>query len=147
MYQNGAKQYQKVNGTSEALDADPHRLIQLLLEAALTRLAQAKGAIERHDMPTKANLLGRVTEIIQTLQASLNVEAGGEVARNLENLYDYMVRRVLQATAHNDISMLEEVMKLLLEIKVGWDGIRKEYLASQNPASADQSAVATAAHF
>lgn len=133
MYNSGAKQYQRVNVTSEVLDADPHRLIQLLMEAALTRMSQAKGAIERNDMPTKANLLGRVTEILGTLQASLNFQQGGDVANNLERLYEYMTRRLLEATSRNDVAMIDEVMGLLLEVKQGWDGIRQEYLDSANP--------------
>lgn len=131
MYKSGAQQYQQVNVTSEVLEADPHRLIQMLMEAALTRMAQAKGAIERKDMPAKAALLGRVNEIIQTLQGSLDHNAGGEIAANLDRLYDYMVRRLLEATSHNDIGMIDEVMGLLLEIKSGWDGIRQEYVESQ----------------
>lgn len=145
MYKSGAKQYQQVNVTSEVLDADPHRLIQLLMEAALTRMSQAKGAIERKEMDTKANLLGRVMEIIQTLQGSLDHSAGGELAQNLDRLYDYMNRRLLEATSKNDQSMIDEVMGLLLEIKQGWDGIRQEYLQSQrDTARPSSSAVNTA---
>tara|TARA_R110002167_G_scaffold1439_5_gene6828 strand:- start:9637 stop:10086 length:450 start_codon:yes stop_codon:yes gene_type:complete len=128
MYSSGAKQYQRVNTTSEVLDADPHRLIQLLMEAALTRMAQSKGAIKRGDMATKANLLGRVMEIISTLQSSLDHSSGGEISANLERLYDYMNRRLLQATRANDTDMIEEVMSLMLEVKRGWDGIRDDYL-------------------
>lgn len=142
MYKSGAKQYQQVNVTSEVLDADPHRLIQLLMEAALTRMAQAKGAIERGEMETKANLLGRVLEIIQTLQSSLNHSAGGDVSANLERLYDYMNRRLLQATARNDVDMVDEVMGLLLQVKQGWDGIRNEYLQSTGA----RSSVSAEAH-
>ena len=130
MYQSGASQYQKVNVTSEVLDADPHRLIQLLMEAALTRMAQSKGAIQRKDMEEKARLLGRVNEIIQTLQSSLDHTQGGELAGNLDRLYDYMIRRILEASSHNDTVMIDEVMGLMLEIKTGWDGIRQEYLQS-----------------
>ena len=144
MYQSGARQYQQVNSSSEALDADPHRLIQLLMEAALTRMAQAKGAIERNEMDTKANLLGRVMEIFQTLQSSLDHSQGGEIAGNLERLYDYMNRRLLQATAHNDLDMIDEVMGLLLEVKQGWDGIRQEYLQSVGLAQPSQSSEAEA---
>ena len=53
------------------------------------------------------------------------------IAANLDRLYDYMVRRLLEATSHNDIGMIDEVMGLLLEIKSGWDGIRQEYVESQ----------------
>jgi flagellar protein FliS len=132
MYHSGAKQYQKVNTTSEVLDADPHRLIQLLMEAALTRMAQAKGAIVRGDMESKSQLLGRVMEIIQTLQSSLDHSQGGEISANLERLYDYMNRRLVQATHGNDLEMIEEVMGLLLELKTGWDGIRDEYIKSSS---------------
>ncbi len=139
MYKSGAKQYQQVNMTSEVLDADPHRLIQLLMEAALTRMSQAKGAIERKEMDTKANLLGRVMEIIQTLQGSLDHSAGGELAQNLDRLYDYINRRLLEATSQNNLAMIDEVMSLLLEVKQGWDGIRQEYLQSLNGTTASPS--------
>lgn len=128
MYKTGAQQYRQVNASSEALDADPHRLIQLLMEAALTRLAQAKGAIERNDMQEKASLLGRVTDILQTLQLSLDHNKGGDVASNLERLYDYMLNRLLAATRHNSLEMIDEVMALLLTVKSGWDAIRPEFL-------------------
>ena len=135
MYKSGATQYQKVNVTSEVLDADPHRLIQLLMEAALTRMAQAKGAISRNDMEEKARLLGRVNEIIQTMQSSLDHTQGGEIAQNLDKLYDYMLRRLIAATRHNNVEMIDEVMGLLLEVKSGWDGIRQEYLESMGQGS------------
>lgn len=130
MYQSGASQYQQVNVTSEVLDADPHRLIQLLMEAALTRMAQTKGAIQRDDMQEKASLLGRVNEIIQTLQSSLDHNQGGDLAGNLDRLYDYMIRRLLEASGQNSTDMIDEVMGLMLEVKTGWDGIRQEYLES-----------------
>ena len=152
MYNNGAKQYQQVNLTSEVLDADPHRLNQMLMEAALTRMSQAKAAMERGEMDTKANLLGRVNDIIQTLQGSLDHNAGGELSANLERLYDYMVRRLLEASLHNDQSMIDEVIRLMLEVKSGWDGIRDEYLRSQGrapvqSASAGQNEPRMAANF
>ncbi|MEQ3764012.1 MAG: flagellar export chaperone FliS [Alcanivorax sp.] len=137
MYQSGASQYQKVNVTSEVLDADPHRLIQLLMEAALTRMAQAKGAIQRKDMEEKASLLARVSEIIQTLHSSLDHNQGGELADNLDRLYDYMVRRLLEASSRNNTDMIDEVMGLLLEVKTGWDGIRQEYLESVHGARSE----------
>lgn len=141
MYNNGAKQYQQVNATSEALESDPHRLIQLLLEAALTRMSQAKGAIERNDMESKASLLGRVTDIIQSLQLSLNHEQGGQLSVDLERLYDYMIRRLFEATRHNDVKMIDEVMGLLLDVKSGWDSIRSDYLGqSSQKASPETSA-------
>lgn len=147
MYNNGAKQYQKVNATSEALESDPHRLIQLLLEAALTRMSQAKGAIERNDMAVKASLLGRVTDILQTLQLSLNHDAGGQLSSDLERLYDYMIRRLFEATLHNDVKMIDEVMGLLLNVKSGWDAIRSDYLGHPTKSTTPTEATAPSAHY
>lgn len=146
MYRNGAQQYQQVNVSSEALDADPHRLIQLLLEAALTRLAQAKGAIERKDMPQKAVLIGKVGDIVQSLQASLNMSAGGELSLQLERLYDYITFRLLEASSQNSIEIVEEIMSLLLQVKSAWDEIRSDYLKGQlGTASNKQAASAYSA--
>lgn len=130
MYSKGANQYRQVGATSEVAGADPHRLIQMLMEGALTRMSQAKGMIDEKNYEGKAKLLGRVMEIIATLQSSLDHDKGGDISSNLERLYDYMNRRLLEASRENDTGMIDEVMSLLLEIKSGWDGIRAEYLAS-----------------
>jgi flagellar protein FliS len=130
MYSKGANQYRKVGATSEVEGADPHRLIQMLMEGALTRMSQAKGMVDSKNYEGKAKLLGRVMEIIATLQSSLDHQNGGDISANLDRLYDYMSRRLLEASSANDNSMIDEVMTLLLEVKSGWDGIRDEYLAS-----------------
>jgi flagellar protein FliS len=130
MYNKGANQYRQVGATSEVAGADPHRLIQMLMEGALTRMSQAKGMIETKNHEGKAKLLGRVMDIISTLQSSLDHDQGGDISANLDRLYDYMNRRLLEASSANDTSMIDEVMSLLLEVKSGWDGIRDEYLAN-----------------
>jgi len=139
MYNKGANQYRQVGATSEVEGADPHRLIQMLMEGALTRMSQAKGMIDEKNYEGKAKLLGRVMEIIATLQSSLDHEKGGDISANLDRLYDYMNRRLLEASSLNDVSMVDEVMSLLLEIKAGWDGIRDEYLASSGKKPSEQS--------
>jgi flagellar protein FliS len=102
----------------------------MLMEGALTRMSQAKNMIEQKNHEGKAKLLGRVMEIIATLQSSLDLDKGGDISSNLDRLYDYMNRRLLEASSANDIAMIDEVMSLLLEVKSGWDGIRDEYLAN-----------------
>jgi flagellar protein FliS len=139
MYNKGANQYRQVGATSEVAGADPHRLIQMLMEGALTRMSQAKGMIEIKNHEGKAKLLGRVMDIISTLQSSLDHEQGGDISANLDRLYDYMNRRLLEASSANDTSMIDEVMSLLLEIKSGWDGIRDEYLANSGKKPNKQS--------
>ncbi len=139
MYSKGANQYRQVGMTSEVEGADPHRLIQMLMEGALTRMSQAKNMIEQKNHEGKAKLLGRVMEIIATLQSSLDHEKGGDISANLDRLYDYMNRRLLDASSANDITMIDEVMSLLLEVKSGWDGIRDEYLAASGKKPAEKS--------
>ena len=128
MYKNSAREYSQVGLQTEIMEADPHKLIQLLLEGALTRLAISKNLIEQGDMAGKNEKIGNVVDIICSLQESLDHERGGEIAGNLERLYDYMTRRLWDANRLNDVDIINEVMSLLLEVKAGWEGIRKDYL-------------------
>ncbi len=117
------KQYQQVSVHSGIMDASPHRLIQMLMEGALERIASAKGNMANNNIATKGENIGKAIGIIDGLQASLNKEAGGALAENLSNLYDYMSRRLVVANLRNDESILDEVAKLMVEIKMGWDGM------------------------
>jgi len=128
MYKNSAKEYSQVSLQTEIMEADPHKLIQLLLEGALTRLAITKNLIEAGDAVGKNEKIGNVVDIICSLQETLDHERGGEIASNLERLYDYMTRRLWDANRLNDVDIINEVMSLLLEVKAGWEGIRKDYL-------------------
>ncbi|WP_312246045.1 flagellar export chaperone FliS [Stutzerimonas nitrititolerans] len=120
------KQYQSVNTNAQLVDATPHRLIQMLMEGGLTRLAQAKGAMERNDVALKGTLIGKTIDIVGGLRQGLNLEAGGEVAANLDSLYIYMATRLVEANRKNDPTILDEVAGLLREIKSGWDGISQQ---------------------
>lgn len=117
------RQYQNVNTQAQAVDASPHRLIQMLMEGGLSRLAQARGAMERGQFAMKGELIGKAIAIIGGLREGLNLEQGGELARNLDDLYDYMNRRLLEANLKNSVEPLDEVADLLRNIKAGWDGI------------------------
>ena len=128
MYTKGAKEYSQVSLQTEVMEADPHKLIQLLLEGALTRLSMAKNFIEKGDFEAKNEKIGRAIDIVCALQESLDHEKGGEVSGNLERLYDYMSRRLFDANRLNDVDIINEVMSLLLEVKAGWEGIRESYL-------------------
>ena len=127
MYSKGAKGYSQVSLQTEVMEADPHKLIQLLLEGSLTRLSMAKTFIEQDDIEKKNEKIGQVVEILCSLQESLDHERGGDISVNLERLYDYMTRRLFDANRLNDNDIITEVMGLLLEIKSGWEGIRESY--------------------
>ena len=117
------KQYQTVNTQAQAMEASPHRLIQMLMEGGLTRLAQARGAMERDQTALKGELIGKTIGIIGGLREGLNLEQGGEVAANLDSLYEYMVSRLLEANLKNEAAPLDEVAGLLRNVKTGWDAI------------------------
>ncbi|MCL5043213.1 MAG: flagellar export chaperone FliS [Gammaproteobacteria bacterium] len=119
------KQYQTVNVNAQVSEADPHRLIQMLMEGGLQRIAQAKGAMQYGNTPLKGELIGKAVAIIGGLQDALDIKQGGEVAANLNELYQFMQQRLAQANLNNDPALLDEVANLLREIKEGWDGIRQ----------------------
>ena len=127
MYTKGAKEYSQVSLQTEVMEADPHKLIQLLLEGALTRLSMAKTFIEQQNYEAKNEKIGRAIDIVCALQESLDHEKGGDVSGNLERLYDYMSRRLFDANRLNDVDIINEVMSLLVEVKAGWEGIRESY--------------------
>ncbi|WP_313548560.1 flagellar export chaperone FliS [Pseudomonas sp.] len=115
--------YQQVNTHAQVLEANPHRLIQMLMEGGLSRLAQAKGAMSRGQIAEKGILIGKAIDIIGGLRECLDPEKGGQIASNLNELYLYMTRRLIEANRHNDEAKIDEVAKLLRTIKEGWDGI------------------------
>ncbi|MEQ6885990.1 flagellar export chaperone FliS [Salicola sp. Rm-C-2C1-2] len=123
---NALQAYQQVNTQTSITDADPHKLIQLLLDGALERINMAKNRIQAKDYAGKGNLIGKTMEIIGGLRGALDFEQGGELAANLEALYDYMERGLLEASVRNDVEKLDEIAGLLRTIKEGWEGIREE---------------------
>ncbi|HOP16769.1 MAG: flagellar export chaperone FliS [Chromatiaceae bacterium] len=120
---SGVAQYGKVAAESEVAYASPHRLVQMLMEGALEKVATAKGCIERNDLEGKSRQITWAMSIINGLRTSLDMDAGGAIAVNLDDLYAYMTRRLIDATAHNDANALSEVIDLLLEIKGAWDAM------------------------
>jgi len=99
---------------------DPHHLTLMLMDGALERLNAARGHMERGDTGQKAQLIHRVVSIIAELRGSLDHRQGGPMAHNLDDLYEYMARQLMRANAENRVSLLEEVISLLGEIRSAW---------------------------
>jgi len=137
---HGVEQYRKVGTQSEVEMADPHRLIQMLMEGALEKIAKAKQYMSVRNVPEKGRHVSWAISIIDGLRLSLDKEKGGEIASNLDALYDYMTRRLVQANAENNAAYLDEVASLLREIKSGWDAIPPEVRKNPTAASADSNA-------
>ena len=99
---NAAAQYKRINNEGAIEGASPHNLILMLMNGGLERLVQARSAMERGDTALKGSLIGKAISIISGLQASLERGQAPELVDNLERLYDYMQRRLLEAHIKND---------------------------------------------
>ena len=115
--------YKTTKNDLAVTDASPQKLIALLLDRALEHVSMAKGAIDRGEVADMGEAIGKAMTIISSLQASLNFEQGGDIANNLNSLYDYLTQQLLKATSEKNVDYLREVSGLLSEIKDGWDSI------------------------
>jgi len=120
---NALSQYAKVGTNSGVAAASPHRLIQMLMEGAMEKIATAKGHMQRGEIEQKGRYISWAISIINGLAASLDMEQGGELAERLATLYQYMNGQLFKANIENDAEKLDEVANLMRDIKLGWDGI------------------------
>jgi len=121
MFSSPISAYRQIDLESDIRGADPHRLIILLFDGAESALQQALLRLEAKDFAGKSESLLKAIDIILTgLSASLNIEEGGELAINLQALYDYMVTRLIHANIHKDPAAIREVQRLLGEISGAW---------------------------
>jgi flagellar protein FliS len=112
---------------SEVNFASPHRIIQMLMEGALAKIASAKGCIQRGNSAEKVRQITWGMNIINGLRSSLDHQQGGDIVANLDSLYEYIGRRLQESSINNDVTGLDEVVTLLTEIKSGWDEIPSEF--------------------
>ncbi|MEY8212148.1 MAG: flagellar export chaperone FliS [Gammaproteobacteria bacterium] len=120
---NALKEYQQTSVHSGVMDASPHRLIQMLLDGALSRILSAKGALRQNDIAKKGEQIGSAISIVDGLKASLDFKQGGDISKNLDALYEYINYILLQANIKSDVALLDEAGQLLSQIKMGWDAI------------------------
>jgi len=121
---SGIQAYAQVGVESAVLSASPHQLVVLLFDGALSAMKKAIILIEQGDIPGKGQAISKAINIISNgLQSLLNNQVGGDLAANLDSLYDYMTRRLLQANLHNDINAINEVVELLNNIADAWKEI------------------------
>lgn len=118
--QDSAYAYHLIGAESGLDSASPERLIQMLLDGALDRIATARGHVIRAEPALKGEQIGKAISIVEGLRTSLDPGAG-PISANLEDLYDYVQRRLLEANMRDDEAILDEVASLLREIKSAWD--------------------------
>lgn len=115
--------YKSVQHTAGAEEASPHRLISILLQAALESVQHARALTQQRAFDEKARAVNKANDIISMLASSLNYEQGGEVAANLGALYDYCLRTLAAGSADLNTDKFTEVADILREILAGWQGI------------------------
>ncbi|MBP1208031.1 flagellar protein FliS [Duganella sp. 1411] len=104
--------------------ASPHKLIVMLFDGALVALNAALGGIRSGNIAEKGKSLSKAIMIIDSgLRAALDKKAGGEIAEGLDALYEYMSGRLLTANINNDPAIVEEVQRLLIELRDAWNAI------------------------
>lgn len=112
--------YKDVGVVGSVEDADPQKLILLMMDGALESMTRARGYLERGDIPAKAEALSKAVTLVDSLRAFLNHEQGGDLAASLEQLYDYLVRRLTAANAGNRAELIVESSELLRSIRDAW---------------------------
>ena len=121
---SGANAYANVGVETGVTTASPHSLIVMLFDGALVAVTTALQNMKAGNIPGKGQAISKAIMIIDSgLRASLNREAGGQIAGNLDSLYEYMSNRLLIANLKNQPEVLEEVYQLLKELKTAWDAI------------------------
>ena len=121
MNQNPAAAYQQVSVGIATETTDPHRLIMMLFEGAQAAIVVARGQMAQNHIAEKGAAISKAIDIVTNgLQASLDLEQGGELAERLAALYEYISHRLLWANLKNDTAALDEAAHLLGEIQSAW---------------------------
>lgn len=102
-------------------DASPIKLVGAVLDEIVACLNDAKGAIARNDIPLKGKKLGKAGRLItEALMPGLDLERGGEIAKNLASLYEYCSRKIIEANLKNDLTLVTECCALMEQIRQAW---------------------------
>jgi len=119
MYSNGIQDYRRTS----VVTADPKRLVLMCYEGAMDNLKLVKQKLIEKDYEAKSKALIKAQDIINELLCSLDFEKGGSIAKNLDSLYNYMLRRIIHADVNKDVSALNEVVGMLNELKFAWEEV------------------------
>ena len=135
MRERALASYGDVKVTTGVAGADSVLLIQMLFDGLIESLSTARGHMERGAITEKSKALARAGRIVVGLQGALDFEKGGDIARNLNDLYAYVTRRLFHVNANNDLEALQEVQTLMNEIRMAWQQV-PALVPSANRASA-----------
>ena len=136
MNQHGLNAYRQ----TEVQSRTPLELVVMLHDGALQHLQAATTAIDQNDIRARKEAVSRLIAIVSELQNTLDVERGGEIATSLDELYGYMMRRIMDAVTGNNAAPLAEVARIVATLREGWQGI------AVTPAGSGRAAASAGAH-
>lgn len=139
--------YSQVGVENSIASASPHKLVMMLFDGAILAVLRGKAFMQQGNVAAKGESISKAIAIIEEgLKVSLDEEAGGELAMNLKALYEYMSNRLLMANIRNDVEGLDEVSRLLGELKTAWEqiGLKAQSVAppvEEKPASSARPSI------
>jgi len=135
--QRGVNAYAKVGLETGVTAASPHKLIVMLYDGALVSILNAGMNMKSGNVAAKGAAISKAINIVDNgLRAALDKKVGGEIAQNLDALYEYISARLFKANLENDQGILDEAHALLSDLRNAWNAIDPQ---------AGQAAPATAA--
>jgi flagellar protein FliS len=121
---HAAQAYARIGVETGVAAASPHRLVLMLYDGVLDSIAQATHHLAAGRIADKGSAISKAISIVESgLRNSLDREKGGAIASQLDALYDYATRRLLEAGATNDAGRLAEVHALLSDIRGAWQAV------------------------
>ena len=111
---------------TEVLTASGVQLIVLLYDSAIQAVELSSEGIAKRHQADKARFLGRAIGIVGELSSILDFERGGEIAKSLYRLYDYMLSEMTQANLHNDARRLDGPLRCLKEMRGAWHALAQQ---------------------
>lgn len=121
---NPLSAYRHNFGAARIASASPQQLVVILLDHLLDELDCIENYIATRQLNQKGDSISKCLEILHVLDASLDMQQGGELAENLHQLYDFCSRRLLMANLRNQSDLLEDIRRVLTPLKEGWEGMR-----------------------
>jgi len=125
---SGAKAYSNMNAVTGVENADPHRLIQMLIDGAIEKIHRANYFMDEKNIAEKGRHVSWAISIINGLRASLDFEKGGDLSVQLDSLYEFCCATLVEANVENNKTKFDSVLDVMQQIKSAWDGIRDQSL-------------------
>jgi flagellar protein FliS len=130
MYDTGYDSYRQTEITVKAANASPPQLVIMLMDGLMDELDRAEGHMQARNYARKGEAIKKSMRILSGLSVALDLDQGGNLALHLKQLYQFCGKRLMKASIRNDAAELQQVRKILLEIREGWIGFAKRHAAA-----------------